>query len=314
MGQPNREQGDRRDWLWEEYLQIFPGLSPEDVRPGCHPRRMIHPVAEKAVVLVHGLSDSPFFMLAIARYFHATLGFNVFMPLLPGHGLKDPQAMAGVTLAEWKKSVRFAIGAAGDHGLPVSVGGFSLGGLLSLYMACTERAVAGELYLFAAALGLAPGFFGLTPGLKEVFLRLPFAARLDSGGPLIGDNPYRYDRIPLTGAVELVKLIGEVDEMVLRPGGTMPAGRVFAAWSEDDKVVSVKKLRDLQRRLGHGRCTSFVVPAVNRVGHASLVLAESIFAPGAPAGQPPLEPANPFFSQLVAAIGRFAAGEWRWPR
>ncbi len=300
-------QQDRYDWLWEEYLRAFPAIALENIRAGCHPRRMIHKTAERAVVLVHGLSDSPLFMQAIGLYFHEILGYNVYLPLLPCHGLKDPRLMAGVTLAEWKRSVRFAVLAAGAGGTRVSVGGFSLGGILSLYMACTEEAVAGELYLFAAALGLAPGF-GPFCGIKEFLLRLPFAERFDSGEPLIGDNPYRYSRVCLNGAVELVRLIGEVDGMLRKSGVILPRRRIFAAWSEYDQVVCLKKLRKLQRLAGDGRYAGFVIPAGSRVDHASLVLAEPIFPENARPGQAPLEPANPFFREMVAAMGRFAAG------
>ena len=296
------------DWLWEEYLQAFPVISAGNIRAGCHPRKMIHPSAEKAIVLVHGLTDSPLFMRAIALYFHNSLGYNVYMPLLPCHGLKDPRDMAGVALAEWKRSVRFAVCAAGEKGTRVSIGGFSLGGILSLYMACTEAAVGGELYLFAAALGLSPGFFALPCGLKEFLLRLPFAERFDSGRPLIGDNPYRYNRVCLSGAVELVRLIGEVDGICKRSGKILPPRRIFAAWSEYDKVVCLKKLRNLQRLVGDDRYVPFVIPAEKRVDHASLVLAEPIFADGAQQGHSPLEPANPLFPQMVAAMGRFASG------
>ena len=300
-------QGDRQDRLWEEYLRAFPAIPPDGIRAGCHPVKMIHRSADRALVLVHGLSDSPHFMRGIALYFHETLGYNVYLPLLPCHGLKDPRGMAGVSLAEWKNSVRFAVLAAGAGGERVSIGGFSLGGILGLYLACTEAAVTGELYLFAAALGLAPGF-GRFPGLKEFLLRLPLAERFDSGEPLIGDNPYRYSRVCLRAAVELARLIGEVNGMVRESGGILPQRRVFAAWSEDDRVVCLRKLRQLPALVGDGRYAGYVIPAGHRVDHASLVLAEPIFPGNARPGEAPLEPANPFFREMVAAVGRFAAG------
>lgn len=296
------------DGIWLEYLQAFPALAAENIRLGCQPRKMVRPGAKEAIVLVHGLTDSPMFMQGLADYFHGSLGYDVYLPLLPWHGLKEPRDMAGVALGEWKRSVRFAVLAAGRGGARVSLGGFSLGGLLSLYTACAEAAVTGDLYLFAAALGLSPGVFFLPCGWKEWLLRLPFVCRFDGGGPLIGGNPYRYGRVPLNGAVELVRLIDEVDEMVYDMGRIVFPGQIFAAWSECDRVICLKKLRDLPRLVGRDRFRSFVIPAERRVGHASLVLAEPIFADGAPAGQAPLEPANPLFMEMVTAMGRFTAG------
>jgi pimeloyl-ACP methyl ester carboxylesterase len=262
---------------------------------------------QKAIVLIHGLTDSPFFMRELGRYFHENLGYDVYLPLLQGHGLNDPNGMAGVALAEWKKNVRFAIDAASLDGARVSIGGLSLGGILSLHMAWTEPAVTGDLYLFAAALGLSPGPFGIPGRLKEVLLRQPVAGWLDAGRPLIGLNPYRYARVSLNGAMELSRLIGEVNVMLHRFGGVLPARRTFAAWSEHDKVINLRKLRGLGRTIGAGLFVPFAVPADKRVNHTSLVLKEPIFALGAYPGQPPLERANPCFRRMVDAIGRFEA-------
>jgi pimeloyl-ACP methyl ester carboxylesterase len=304
-GLPGRGESE---WLWTEYLQEFPAILPHGIRAGCHPRRMVHATGGgKAIVLIHGLTDSPLFMRAIADYFHHALGYNVYLPLLQCHGLNDPRGMVGVTLMEWKKSVRFALQSASRDGSRVSIGGFSLGGVLSLNMACTEAVISGNMYLFSAALGLAPGAFGIPGRLKELLLRLPLTGYFDNGRPLIGNNPYRYDRVCLNGAMELSRLIWETDRMLHRSGNVRPAGRTFAAWSEYDKVISLKKLWDLQKLVGEDRFVPFVIPAENRVEHASLVLQEPIFALDSQPGQPPLEPANPCFQQMVAAIGRFEA-------
>jgi hypothetical protein len=54
-----------RDHEWLDYYERFPCFSAEAVRDGCHPRIMEHEgPAEKAIVLVHSLTDSPHFMTA----------------------------------------------------------------------------------------------------------------------------------------------------------------------------------------------------------------------------------------------------------
>ena len=61
---------DTRDHEWLGYYDRFRYFSPEKVRDGCHPRIMEHPEStKKAIVLVHGLTDSPYFMTAIGDYF-----------------------------------------------------------------------------------------------------------------------------------------------------------------------------------------------------------------------------------------------------
>jgi esterase/lipase len=84
----------------------------------------------KAIVLVHGLTDSPYFMTAIGDYFFQNLGYNVYLPLLQSHGLKEPKGMEGVALDEWKANVNFAVDIAASKAHQVSIGGLSTGGAL----------------------------------------------------------------------------------------------------------------------------------------------------------------------------------------
>jgi hypothetical protein len=61
-----------RDDEWQAYDARFPSCSPEAVRDECYPRILEHePPTGKAIVLVHGLCDSPYFMAAVGDYgFH----------------------------------------------------------------------------------------------------------------------------------------------------------------------------------------------------------------------------------------------------
>jgi len=86
--------------------------------------------------------------MAIARHFHTSLGYDVYLPLLHGHGLKDPKGMEGVELEEWKANIGFAVDAAAGKAEFVSVGGLSTGGTLSFYAACTNPKITGDLYLY----------------------------------------------------------------------------------------------------------------------------------------------------------------------
>lgn len=295
-------------WLWPEYYQAFPAFSVETVRVGCHPKKMLHAAgAEKAIVLVHGLTDSPYFMSAIGEYFHGALGYDVYIPLLQCHGLKSPAGMAGVALDQWLENVCFAIRSAARGKPKVSIGGLSTGGALSYFLACTDARISGDLYLFSAALGLPAGPCCIPGWLKEWLLRLPLVDRLDRAWPLVGNNPYRYDRVSLNSAVELAQLIWKLNHLPLSFEGVgNPAGRIFAAWSEGDKVISLDKLRELQQRLPDNRFVPFIIPASDQVEHACVVLQDPIYALGAEPGAPPLERANPRFAEMLAAITRFA--------
>lgn len=293
---------------WSEYYREFPYFSEERVRPGCHPRKFLHAGrTEKAIVLVHGLTDSPYYMLAIAEYFHAVLGYNVYLPLLQCHGLKQPEGMVGVSLAEWKKNVRFALGTAAANAEQVSIGGLSTGGALAFYFGCTDPAVTGDLYLFSAALGLYGGRLGIFGGFLEFLVRLPFVRFLDSKKPLVGKHRYRYDRVPLNSAGELVRLILEIDGLLKKSVDTIYAQRIFAAWSEHDRVVNIEKLRKLASRMEKIPFVSFTIPKADRVDHPSVVLREPLYAIESQPGQAPLEWANRRFAEMLAAMRTFEA-------
>ena len=293
---------DDREWL--DYYDRFNYFSVATVRDGCHPRIMEHQQpTKKAIVLVHGLTDSPYFMTAIGDYFFTVLGYNVYLPLLHCHGLKQPNGMEGVSLDEWKNNVNFAIDRAAMTADIVSIGGLSTGGTLSLYAAATNQKVNGNLYLFSAALDLPDGMFGIEGEIKEILLRTFLADLLDNDRPLIGKNPYRYARMDMDGARELSKVIAETDDLIKNFMLHKPfAKTVFAAHSESDTTANITGIEDLQQVSISDRFTFFRIPKPVGVSHASLVLKDPIYAIDAEGTDVPLEQANPMFQDLVEAI------------
>ncbi len=293
---------ETREHEWFNYYERFPYFAPQKVRPGCHPRIMEHDRAAKAVVLVHGLSDSPYFMTAIAEFFHKRLGYNVYLPLLHCHGLKEPKGMEGVQLEEWKANVSFAITTAASRCAHISIGGLSTGGALSFYMAANHSVINGALYLFSAALDLAGGPFGLVGEAKEKLLLSRFLTDvLDQNKPLIGDNPYRYSHIDLDGARELARLIQEIDELVNAYGRHKPfPKRVFAAHSESDTTADIAGIEKLEQVSDSHRFYFFRIPKRHGVAHASLVLKDPI-----PKHAQPLEKENPQFQMMMDTIAEF---------
>ena len=300
---------DNKDQIdsWPEYYNRFPYFNPDAVRDGCHPRIMEHGTPTgKAIVLIHGLTDSPCFLLAIAHHFYSNLSYNVYLPLLHCHGLKEPKGMEGVELEEWKANVRFAVDAAAEKADRVSIGGLSTGGALSLFMACTKPKITGDLYLFSAALDLAGGSLGLIGEMKERLLRTFLPDILDSKKDLIGRNPYRYDRMDMDGAQELARMIKETDDLLDGFDAKNPfPKRVFAAHSEFDTTANIQGIRTLQEKTAPEDFTAYIISAKNQVPHASLVLEKPIYANNAVEGEPPLEEANPVFADMMTAITNF---------
>lgn len=287
---------------WLDYYARFSYFSPEKIREGCQPRIKEHPqAAQKAIVLVHGLSDSPYYMAAIGDYFYNHLGYNVYIPLLHCHGLKEPKGMEDVELEEWKANVSFAISTAASKSKEISIGGLSTGGALSFYMAVNKPRINGAVYLFSAALDLAGGRFGLIGELKERLLRTFLADLFDSNKPLIGESPYRYSHVDMDGAVELARLIKENDIIIDEFSESYPfPKKVFAAHSEYDKTAEISGIEELENISMPEQFTFYRILKDKEVKHASIVLKDPIEKDGET-----LEEGNSEFMNMMRAIAEF---------
>src|SRR5579871_6040453 len=82
-----------------------------------------------AVLLVHGLTDSPYYVAALGDALYDR-GFNVVSVLLPGHGTR-PECLLHVKYRQWQDEVRFGLSLARRLGDKVTMLGFSTGGALA---------------------------------------------------------------------------------------------------------------------------------------------------------------------------------------
>lgn len=296
----SEKEGSKR-FYWDAYLNHFDYFSPEAVRDGCYPRIMEHQQdVKKAIVLVHGLSDSPHFVSYIGDFFHNELNYNVYMPLLHCHGLRYPKGMEGVELEEWERNIRYALDCAETRAESISIGGLSTGGTLSLHMANARPGVNGTLYLFSAALDLAGGFRGLLGEMKEKLLKTFLVDLLDRNKPLVGDNPYRYSHVDLDGARELARLIKHTDTLVRGFSKAKPFPmKVFAAHSEADTTAHIDGIDNLLKVCDPNKSYFMRFAKGEGIAHASLVLKNGISDVDKP------EKANPKFNKMMQAIKSF---------
>ncbi len=289
-----------KDWD-SYYTSHFRGYKTKaDVRDGCHPLMFKHGGTRNAIVLVHGLTDSPYFLRDIGEYFCSEMGFDVYLPLLRAHGLKQPEDMKDASAAHWKEDVAFALEAAQQSGGKISIGGLSTGGTLSVDMAMSQpQIINGGIFLFSAALGLASNLGDLT----EAFLRSPLAAFFDhlDQTSLINNspsgNPYRYSKMDIGGSAELSKLMGEVEQLMANHVVAQP---LFAAHSEADTTADIADIEKLVAR--SPQAEMFRIGKCFNVPHASVVLKNPVLSKN----NSPLEPANPFFRSMLITLHDFA--------
>jgi carboxylesterase len=89
-----------------------------------------------AILLLHGGADTPQTLRYLAEYLYAR-GYNVRVPLLPGHG-RSLRDFSMVRLDDWMKTARSAYRELTERHRWVAIGGLSMGGALAARLAAEQ--------------------------------------------------------------------------------------------------------------------------------------------------------------------------------
>ncbi len=273
--QPGEQRPLRELGPWEGFYYHH-----EDLRPGNGPRILYHDrYTENVIALTHGLTDSPYYLQAVAKHFFEA-GCNVVMPLLPAHGqLRREQDMKDEELSEhWQDTLDHTVETAQLLGERVSLGGFSTGGTLSVNKILRDGdQITGGVFLFSAALSI--GSLVDLVGDSEILERL--VERFFENGDITEESPdpYKYPYLPKVTASELVEIIkdnkrrlgqahtcGEQEDHRLRHP-------VFAAHSLHDATAAFEGVTDFLR---DHVATARLFPLSDCVQHSSVPLQEKV--------------------------------------
>ena len=163
-----------------------------------------------AVVLLHGLTDSPYSLRHVAAHYR-TLGFVAIGMRMPGHGTV-PAALTAVRWEEWRAATRLAVRHAQTlaGGKPLHIVGYSNGGALALEYAFDALADPGltrpdQLVLISPMIGITSvARFAGVLGWPAVFPPFAKAAWLD----IVPEyNPFKYNSFPVNGARQSSQLV-----------------------------------------------------------------------------------------------------------
>lgn len=254
----------------------------------------------KAILMVHGLSDSPYYMRSLAEIFYDA-GYNVVAVLLPGHGTR-PEDLLDIRLKQWKKEVGLGLEVAGQLGEEVSLAGFSTGGALALnlltgnYAQRKPLAIKG-LYLFSPAFEIANDNAALACNLPLVGRFKPWGADDPNAAE---DNPHRYNKLALNGACQLYRL---TQENALNQSETLSAianngVSVFAVQSDPDTTVKTAAVVAFMDQLPNEVRRKFILyPKEAGIKHAAVTRPES----------------NPFYRELAEELRAFIDADERAP-
>jgi alpha-beta hydrolase superfamily lysophospholipase len=234
-----------------------------------------------AALLVHGLSDSPYSMRALADTLYAQ-GYYVLALRLPGHGTL-PSGLVDVSWRDWYAAVVLAAqyAAAQAPGKPFIAGGHSTGAaLVTLY---SVRSLADptlprpqSLYLVSAAIGISP--FAVLTNVLSGLAFIPAFEKSKWLDVLPEYDPYKYNSFPVNAANQIYTvtrtLRGELDDAKARGRlDSMPRVVMFQS-VVDSTVTSAEVVRGLLSYLP-ARGHELVVFDVNRYERL-----EALVAPG----------------------------------
>jgi alpha-beta hydrolase superfamily lysophospholipase len=207
-------------------------------REGNGPFALINEPGDPCVVLIHGLSDSPYSVRDLSIALHVA-GYNVVAPLLPGHGLLDPdkEFEDDSLYKRWRRHTTEVVSLVHTQLQPskLFIGGYSTGGSLAL-----NAVLSMGQETFAGLLMFAPAFDLYS---KDDVARIPgaqrFAVYYDGKYTSGTTDPYRYDNAPMAGVVQLTCIID--DNIKRMENITMP---VLVVTSLDDAIVDPKATMD----------------------------------------------------------------------
>lgn len=171
------------------------------------------------VVLLHGLTDSPYSQRHIARLYRDR-GFVALVIRMPGHGTV-PAGLTSVTWEDWMAATRLAVREARRRvpsPAPLHLVGFSNGGALALKYALDaiedpQLARPDRIVLISPMIGITRfARFAGVAGLPAVFPAFAKAAWL---AILPEFNPFKYNSFPVNGARQSFRLTQVLQQQIL---------------------------------------------------------------------------------------------------
>ncbi|HEU0187696.1 MAG TPA: alpha/beta fold hydrolase [Gallionellaceae bacterium] len=203
------------------------GNAPFELAPPPGFARGRHKLYRRGVLLIHGLTDSPYSMRHLGEIFRQN-GFRVLALLLPGHGTR-PGDLLDVTWQEWAKAVAYATEQLALEADEIYLAGYSAGAALAIHHSLSDTRVRG-LFLFSPALDITHR--AAWAWVHKVYSWLAPGARWVGIKP--DRDPYKYESFPKNAAAQLFALCQAVRHQLHGRALNLP---VFTAVSLDDSSV-----------------------------------------------------------------------------
>ena len=237
---------------YEEALARFHrarAATDSSIRADCLPQLLTHGrKTERAVVLLHGFTNCPkqFDSLAVLLY---ERGFNVYLPLVPRHGISNRMttSLAGLTAEEISQSAETALDLAHGLGDRVTVVGLSATAVATAWLA-TRRPDLDRAVLIAPSLGPRDGSIFWTRRLTSALLVAPnFFVWWDSKLKERVPGPTQcYPRFSSRALAQVYRLGFDILDAADR--AKPAARRITIVMTVSDEGISREAVQELDRR------------------------------------------------------------------
>jgi alpha-beta hydrolase superfamily lysophospholipase len=256
-----RESWTGRDEAWSS-SRYNPGGAPQRLAADAPFNRSFELRADRpqgSALLIHGLTDSPYSVKALAESLHAR-GFDVIALRLPGHGTL-PSMMTEMSFADWSAAVRIAARAAAMRapaGAPFYIGGYSTGGTLSLLYALQSLDDPSlrrpdRVLLVSPAITLTP--VAALANVIDLFsvLPIPVLEKVRWQEVLPEYDPYKFNSFPVNASRQVNRATRALQGSLIRAveSGSITRMPPVVAWQSivDSTVGSVGTVDFLFSRL-----------------------------------------------------------------
>jgi esterase/lipase len=221
--------------------RIVAGNAPFELKPEREYPSGVEKPYRRGVLLIHGLTDSPYFMRHLASFFQQN-GFRVMAILLPGHGTQAGDLL-DVRWQEWVRAVAYGVAQLDIEVEEIHLAGLSTGAALAIYHSLLDTRIR-SLLLFSPALRITP--LAALANLHKIYSwLLPSAKWID----IMPDvDIYKYESFPKNAVAQTYAMIKNLHAMLHKHELNLP---VFIAASADDTTVDSSATLDFMAHSLH---------------------------------------------------------------